>query len=94
MPTEAALAVAVKAFGAAIGAGLALAFQPPKGLREFTTRALSGLIVGTLAAPQVRAYLEWPNDVESAISAGALAGFLSWWAMGAATKVAGGWKGK
>ena len=85
------LAVALKALGSVAGAVLALIFQPPKTRPEFTTRSIFSIICGLVFSDAVKDYLHWPDTWQMFLAAAALTSMLSWFVMGAVTRIIAKW---
>lgn len=94
MPILPFISAIAKAVGALLGGILALAFLPPKNMRDFITRSVFSLIAGFVFADPVRLWLKWEADMSMHIAAGALTALCSWWVFGSILKVIAAWKPK
>ncbi len=86
-----ATAILIKGGAAFAGAVLALTFQPPKTRAEFVTRVVFSILSGLLFGDVVREYFKWAETWQMVTAAGALTAMLSWFIMGAVTRIIGKW---
>lgn len=85
-------ALMIKALGSTGGAFLALVFQPPKTVRDFTIRSLFAFFSGLLFSDPVRTeYLHWPDTWQMWLASSALVALASWWIWGAVVRVVNKW---
>lgn len=83
-----------KAVGAVLGSVLALAFLPPKTIKDFLYRSLFSLIFGFVFSEPTRVWLKWEPTVSMAVASSTLAALASWWLWGAAVRIIGAYKPK
>ena len=83
---------AVLIVGAVLGSILALAFLPPKTMRDFLTRSTFSLIFGFVFAEPVRVWLKWEPEMSMLVAAASLTALASWWVWGAAVRLIGAYK--
>lgn len=88
------LAIVLKAVGSVAGGVLALVFQPPKNRAELTTRSVFSILSGMLFSDAVKDYLHWPDTWQMFLASAALTAMLSWFVMGAITRIIGKWNPK
>lgn len=93
MTPEVVGALVLKLIGATAGAVLALVFVPPRTRRGFVRRLSAALIFGVVFAAPVRMWAGFSDDAEGMIAAACLTGFVSWWIMGSAVRLARAWQG-
>ncbi len=86
-----AIAILIKAGGSIAGGVLALVFQPPKTRPEFVTRSIFSVVCGLLFSDAVKDYLHWPDTWQMFVASAALTSLLSWFIMGAATRIIARW---
>lgn len=82
-----------KAVGSVSGAVLSLIFIPPRSVGEFARRGSASLIGGMVGGQYVHDFRTWPEGFDYYVLASALAGFVTWWGLGAIKLVAEKWKG-
>lgn len=85
------ISLVLKALGSLSGAVMALVFQPPKTLAEFVTRAVFSILCGLLFGDIVRDHFAWLETWQMVMAAAALTSLLSWFIMGAATRIISKW---
>lgn len=83
--------ILIKGGAALAGAILALVFQAPKTRAEFVTRAVFSILSGLLFGDVVREYFKWAETWQMVVAAGALTSMLSWFIMGAVTRIISKW---
>lgn len=91
MDVDLGTALAIKAAGSIAGSVLALVFQPPKRMADFTTRGIFSLVCGVLFADVTHDYLKWVASWQMDLAAAALTSMLSWFIMGAVVRIIARW---
>lgn len=88
------VAAGIKAIGAAMGAFLALVFQPPPTIRDLAIRSAFSFAAGMIFGDPLREqYLKWPDRWEYWLASAALVAMLAWAVYGTAIRLIGAWKG-
>lgn len=77
----------IKLSGSVAGTALALIYLQPKTKADFITRSAFSIISGLVFSEAVRDLAHWPDTGNYQVASAALTAMLSWFVMGAVTRM-------